>query len=123
MTAADWATAVLMPLGAVFTFIGTLGLVRFPTMLGRVHAATKPDTVGMALILAGAAFQLPDAREAAWLGLAVLFQFLTVPVLAQTLGRVSYSRGEISGGHLMADELADAVELHMERSEMGEDRT
>ncbi|MUL42969.1 monovalent cation/H(+) antiporter subunit G [Streptomonospora sp. PA3] len=110
MTAADIATAVLLPLGAAFAFVGTVGLVRFPTLLGRVHAATKPDTVALVLILAGTAFQLPDIRVAAWLGLAALFQFLTVPVLAQTLGRVAYSRGEISAEHLIADELADAVE-------------
>ncbi|MFD0774839.1 monovalent cation/H(+) antiporter subunit G [Streptomonospora algeriensis] len=110
MTAGDIATAVLLPLGAAFAFTGTVGLVRFPTLLGRVHAATKPDTVALVLILAGAAFQLPDLRVAAWLGLAALFQFLTVPVLAQTFGRVAYSRGEVSTGHLVTDELADAVE-------------
>lgn len=119
MTAADIATAVLMPLGALFAFVGTIGLVRFPTLLGRVHAATKPDTVGLVLILAGAAFQLDDIRAAAWLGLAALFQFLTVPVLAQTLGRVAYSRGEISAGHLVADELADAVDRSREKGEDG----
>ncbi|GAA1783306.1 monovalent cation/H(+) antiporter subunit G [Streptomonospora arabica] len=119
MTGADIATAVLLPLGAAFAFVGTLGLVRFPTLLGRVHAATKPDTVALVLILAGAAFQLDDVRGAAWLGLAALFQFLTVPVLAQTLGRVAYSRGEISTGHLVTDELADAVERSRERGDGG----
>ncbi|QBI55257.1 monovalent cation/H(+) antiporter subunit G [Streptomonospora litoralis] len=119
MTGADWATAVLLPLGAAFAFVGTVGLVRFPTLLGRVHAATKPDTVGLVLILAGAAFQLPDIRVAAWLGLAALFQFLTVPVLAQTLGRVAYSRGEVKTELLVADELADAVELSREKGEEG----
>ncbi|KIH98206.1 sodium:proton antiporter [Streptomonospora alba] len=114
MTAGDIATAVLLPLGAAFAFTGTVGLVRFPTLLGRVHAATKPDTVALVLVLAGAAFQLPDPRVAAWLGLAALFQFLTAPVLAQTFGRVAYSRGEISTGHLITDELADAVERSRE---------
>ncbi|TMZ34734.1 monovalent cation/H(+) antiporter subunit G, partial [Klebsiella pneumoniae] len=65
MTAADWVTAVLMPVGALFSLIGIIGLVRFPTLLSRLHAATKPDTVGVILILAGAAFQLPDIRSAA----------------------------------------------------------
>ncbi|ASU83137.1 sodium:proton antiporter [Nocardiopsis gilva YIM 90087] len=109
MTATDVMTAVLMPLGALFTLFGTLGLLRFPTLLGRMHAATKPDTVGLVLILAGAAFQLPDVAAAAPLVLVALFQFITIPVLAQTMGRVAYSRGETEEEHLVVDELADAV--------------
>ncbi|CAM3672027.1 monovalent cation/H(+) antiporter subunit G [Nocardiopsis rhodophaea] len=109
MTATDVMTAVLMPLGALFTLFGTLGLLRFPTLLGRMHAATKPDTVGLVLILAGAAFQLPDVAAAAPLVLVALFQFVTMPVLAQTMGRVTYSRGETEEEHLVVDELADAL--------------
>ncbi|MEY9210885.1 monovalent cation/H(+) antiporter subunit G [Thermobifida halotolerans] len=110
MTAADWITAVLLPLGALFALVGTVGLVRFPTLLGRMHAATKPDTVGLFLLLLGAAFQLPDLRSAAPLALVALFQAVTVPVLTQTLGRVAYSRGETDEEYLVTDELAEAVE-------------
>ncbi|MBB4933083.1 multicomponent Na+:H+ antiporter subunit G [Lipingzhangella halophila] len=114
MTATDWITAVLLPAGALFTLIGTIGLVRLPTPLGRLHAAAKPDTVGLLLILSGAAFQLPDISAAAPLLLVALFQFTTIPVLAQTLGRVTYSRGESSAERMVVDELADAVR-HAER--------
>ncbi|RCV56991.1 monovalent cation/H(+) antiporter subunit G [Marinitenerispora sediminis] len=110
MTAGDVLTAVLLPLGALFTLIGTIGLVRFPTLLGRMHAAAKPDTVGLVLLLLGAACQLPDIRSAAPLALVALFQFVTVPVLAQTLGRVVYSRGETHAEHLVVDELAEALD-------------
>ncbi|TQN32283.1 multisubunit sodium/proton antiporter MrpG subunit [Haloactinospora alba] len=109
MTAADWVTAVLLPVGALFTLVGTIGLVRFPTLLTRMHAATKPDTVGLALILLGTAFQVSGPRAAAPLILVVLFQFVTVPVLAQTLGRVAYSRGEANPEYLVVDELAEGV--------------
>ncbi|MFC4561161.1 monovalent cation/H(+) antiporter subunit G [Nocardiopsis mangrovi] len=109
MTATDWITAVMLPLGALFTLIGTIGLVRFPTLLGRMHAATKPDTVGLFLILTAAAFQLPDVRSAVPLALAALFQAVTVPVLAQTLGRVAHSRGMVDSERLVTDELEEAV--------------
>ncbi|WP_046469089.1 monovalent cation/H(+) antiporter subunit G [Allosalinactinospora lopnorensis] len=109
MTATDWITAVLLPLGALFALVGTIGLVRLPTLLGRLHAAAKPDTVGLILILIGVAFQLPDISVATPLLLVVLFQFTTIPVLAQTLGRVAYSRGESSSEHMVVDELAEAV--------------
>ncbi|GAA3723660.1 monovalent cation/H(+) antiporter subunit G [Salinactinospora qingdaonensis] len=109
MTAADWITAVLIPLGALFSLIGMIGLVRFPTLLGRMHAAAKPDTVGLILILLGTAFQLPGLGAALPLVLVALFQCVTIPVLAQTLGRVAYSRGQIDAERLVVDELADAL--------------
>ncbi|MFW5417060.1 monovalent cation/H(+) antiporter subunit G [Nocardiopsis sp. CNT-189] len=118
MTATDWATAVLMPLGALFALTGTIGMVRFPTLLGRMHASTKPDTVALVLILAGAAFQLPDLRAALPLALVAVFQFMTMPVLAQTLGRVAYSRGMVASEHLVTDELAD--DLAKREAEEGE---
>lgn len=118
MTAADWATAILLPLGALFALTGTIGMVRFPTLLVRMHASTKPDTVALLLILAGAAFQLPDVRTALPLALVAVFQFMTMPVLAQTLGRVSYSRGMVAAEHLVTDELEEALEKR--RAETGE---
>ncbi|GAA3747851.1 multicomponent Na+:H+ antiporter subunit G [Spinactinospora alkalitolerans] len=110
MTANDWITAVLVPTGALFAMIGTIGLVRFPTLLTRLHAATKPDTVGLLLILLGSAFQLPDLGAAVPLALVAMFQLATAPVLAPTLGRVAYSRGETNEEYLVVDELAEAVE-------------
>lgn len=109
MTASDWLTTILLPLGALFTLTGAIGIVRFPTLLGRMHAATKPDTLGLISLLAGAACQLPDTRSAAPLALVALFQFITAPVLAQTLGRVAYSRGQTNAEYVVVDELADAV--------------
>lgn len=109
MTAGDVVTAVLLPLGGLFTLVGTLGLVRLRTLLARMHAATKPDTVGLVLILAGVAPQLRGVGQALPLLLVVLFQFLTVPVLAQTLGRVAYSRGEASSEEMVVDELGEAM--------------
>ncbi|WP_017624142.1 monovalent cation/H(+) antiporter subunit G [Nocardiopsis chromatogenes] len=118
MTAADWATAILLPLGALFALTGTIGMVRFPTLLGRMHASTKPDTVALLLILAGAAFRLPDVPTALPLALVAVFQFMTMPVLAQTLGRVSYSRGMVVAEHLVTDELEEVLEKR--RAETGE---
>ena len=117
MTATDWATAVLMPLGALFALTGTIGMVRFPTLLGRMHASTKPDTVALVLILAGAAFQLPDLGSALPLALVALFQFMTMPVLAQTVGRVAYSRGMVVSEALVTDDLADDLAKRQKEEE------
>jgi multicomponent Na+:H+ antiporter subunit G len=51
------AAGVILLLGGLFFFfIGTLGLLRFPDAVTRMHAAAKCDTLGVGLCLAGLAF-------------------------------------------------------------------
>jgi multicomponent Na+:H+ antiporter subunit G len=42
----DALIAVCMLLGALLAVSGTLGIVRFPDVLSRLHAATKPQVLG-----------------------------------------------------------------------------
>jgi multicomponent Na+:H+ antiporter subunit G len=39
--------------GTFFFFAGTVGLLRFPDSLSRLHALTKADNVGLGLIVLG----------------------------------------------------------------------
>jgi multicomponent Na+:H+ antiporter subunit G len=39
--------------GAVFYLAGTLGLLRFPDTLTRLHALTKADNLGLGLVVLG----------------------------------------------------------------------
>lgn len=69
MSAGDVLTAVLLPAGAAFTAVGALGVLRFPDLLTRLHAATKPHTIGLLLVLAGAAPQAarcPPPPRCSW---------------------------------------------------------
>ncbi len=50
---ADIFTIVAVSLGAVFFLAGTVGLLRFPDALTRLHALTKADNVGLGLIVLG----------------------------------------------------------------------
>ena len=94
MSVADVVTAVLMLAGAVFCLLGAWGLLRFPDVPSRLQAATKPQTVGLLSILAGAAPQV-EARYAAGLALVGLLQMVTAPVVAQRVGRAAYRTGRI----------------------------
>lgn len=49
----DLLTALLVAAGLVFFAAGTLGLVRLPDPLSRIHALAKADNVGLALIVLG----------------------------------------------------------------------
>lgn len=45
----------LIAVGLIFFAAGTLGLLRFPDLFCRLHALTKADNLGLALVALGAA--------------------------------------------------------------------
>lgn len=57
MNVLNGATIVLTLLGCYFILAGTVGLLRFPDVLTRLHAVTKADNLGLGLIVAGLALQ------------------------------------------------------------------
>lgn len=68
----DMLTVVAVCSGVFFFFAGTVGLIRFPDTLSRLHALTKADNLGLGLITLGIALQaeglLPALRlMAIWL--------------------------------------------------------
>lgn len=103
----DLIGALLLAGGAFFCLGGALGLVRFPDILARMHAATKPQVFGLLLVLLGVAFSIRDPRV--WLSLAVvlLLQILTAPVAGHLIGRVAYRSGQWEPDDLVVDELAE----------------
>lgn len=104
----DVVAAVLLIAGALQCLVGAVGLVRLPTLLGRLQAATKPQTLGLLLILAGTALLVPPG-SAAPLVLVVLFQLITAPVLSQLVGRSAYRSAAVQPEVLVVDELADRL--------------
>ncbi|MBL7495782.1 monovalent cation/H(+) antiporter subunit G [Frankia sp. CNm7] len=105
MNGADVATATLMLTGAVFCVLGSWGLRRFPDVPSRLQAATKPQTIGLLSILAGAALQV-EPRYGAGLALVGLLQLVTAPVVAQRVSRAAYRTGRIRHDLLLVDDLA-----------------
>jgi len=49
----DIFTVVLVSAGAFFFLAGTVGLLRFPDALTRLHALTKADNLGLGLVVIG----------------------------------------------------------------------
>jgi len=101
----DAMSAVLLLLGALSCLLGALGLVRLPDLPSRMQAATKPQTLGLLLILAGTALRV-ELESAVTLLLVGLFQVITAPVIAQLLGRSAYRGGSVRPELLVVDELA-----------------
>jgi multicomponent Na+:H+ antiporter subunit G len=49
----DLFTVVAVSAGAMFFMAGTMGLLRFPDTLTRLHALTKADNLGLGLVVIG----------------------------------------------------------------------
>lgn len=82
----DVVSGILLVVGAIWFLLSAVGVTRLPDALGRVHAATKATTLGLVLVLAGAALRLP-AADAAKLTLAMGLVLLTNPLAGHLLGR------------------------------------
>lgn len=75
----DLVTYSLVSLGALFFLTGTIGLLRFPDSLSRLHALTKADNLGLGLVVLGL---LPRAD---WpLGVMKLLAIWLLALLAST---------------------------------------
>ncbi|MGW3471724.1 monovalent cation/H(+) antiporter subunit G [Saccharopolyspora sp. NPDC000995] len=105
----DVFSAVCLIGGALSCLLGAIGVLSFPDVTARLQAATKPQTLGLILILIGTAVQL-DFIYASGLILVGLFQMLTAPVLAQLVGRAAYRADSIAREILVVDELGDRIE-------------
>jgi multicomponent Na+:H+ antiporter subunit G len=104
--AGDAVAVVLLLLGTFLCLTAGLGLVRFPDVLTRMHAGTKPQVLGVLLVMVGAALRL-QGWSATWMLLLVaVFQMLTAPVSAHMISRVAYRRRHVRRDRLMVDELS-----------------
>lgn len=80
---------VLILLGAAFTFIAALGLVRLPDIFTRMHASTKAGVLGSSLILIAGGILFGDGGTWARVIAAIFFLLLTAPIAAHMIGRAS----------------------------------
>lgn len=76
--------------GLFFFAAGTLGLLRFPDVLTRMHATTKCDTLGAGLVLVGLMFFPGGVYLRLKLALVIAFLWLTNPTAAHYMARAVY---------------------------------
>jgi multicomponent Na+:H+ antiporter subunit G len=76
----DGLTIAAVSAGAFFFLAGTVGLLRFPDPLSRLHALTKADNLGLGFVMVGMLFQVA--------GLAPALQLVAVWALALLAGAV-----------------------------------
>lgn len=92
----DTATVLLVLAGAFFFLAGTVGLLRFPDALSRLHALTKADTLGLGLIVLGLLPQMGSLPAALKLVLAWLLVQLASAGASQLIARLIHA-GDANG--------------------------
>lgn len=102
----DLAAAVCLVAGALLSLAAGIALIRFPDLLSRMHAATKPQVLGLLLVLLGCALRLRTTVDITTLVLVGAFQLATTPVAAHMVGRAAYRDGLRRDDLLLVDELA-----------------
>ncbi|HOA86722.1 MAG TPA: monovalent cation/H(+) antiporter subunit G [Microbacteriaceae bacterium] len=106
----DVIVMVLVLLGAILCLTAALGLLRFRDVPTRLHAATKPQVLGLLLLLIAVALSLRSWAVLAFIVPIVLVQFATAPLSAHMVGRQAYRNGTYERQALVVDELAGSQE-------------
>lgn len=109
MNLLDIVTAVLVLSGSALALTAAIGVIRFPDTLSRMHSATKPQVLGLLLVLAGAAIRLRGNVDIGMLFLTGVFTLITAPVIGQRVGQLAYREGNVREDLLIADDIRDGV--------------
>lgn len=80
----DLWTIVWVSAGCVFFLAGTVGLMRFPDRLTRLHALTKADNLGLGLVVIGLLPQAGDVLS----GMKLVFVWLLVMISSACVGQL-----------------------------------
>jgi multicomponent Na+:H+ antiporter subunit G len=88
----DVVASAFLLIGALLNLLAAIGLLRFPDVFARMHAATKPATLGLLCILIGAGLLVPAPTVIAFVLVAAL-QLLTVPIGGHVIGRAAHRAG------------------------------
>ena len=101
----DIIAYIFIFLGTVFLILSSIGLLRMPDTISKIHAGTKASTLGTILVLIGAICIEPTL----WFKLILLmiFVLLTNPLSSSILARSSYK----TDGFLNKSGIDDMAEI------------
>ncbi len=93
-TIAIYAVAFCLIVGAAFSLIGSIGLLKFNDAMTRLHAPTKVGTVGIGGLLLAAMIHAQIFSDGALHNLLIMaFLFVTAPVSANFIAKVNIHKG------------------------------
>ncbi|GAA4048080.1 Na(+)/H(+) antiporter subunit G [Agromyces sp. NDB4Y10] len=112
MTAFELGVGGLILLSAFLSMAAGIGILRFPDVLTRLHAATKPQVLGLAVVLLAIVLRVPTWGVVSTAVLIMTFQLLTQPMTAHMLGRAAYRSDHVRRDLLIEDDLGRDIDEH-----------
>ena len=86
----EWLAALALLVGAFFSLVGAIGLVRLPDFFMRLHAPTKASTLGVGGVLLASMILAAAQGRAGFAELLItLFVFVTAPVSANMMAQAA----------------------------------
>lgn len=110
ITVADVLSVVCLTIGCLLALVAAVGMVRFPDLLSRMHAATKPQVLGLLLVLVGTVLRLRQLDAVGMLLMVALFQLATTPIASHMVARASFRARQVREDLLLVDELSEVLE-------------
>lgn len=91
----DYLLSFLILTGALFTFVGSLGLARLRDFYTRLHGPTKASTLGVGCLLIASSVFFSNQGDGMSLHevLVTLFLFITAPISAHLLAKAALHLG------------------------------
>lgn len=105
----DLLGALFLLAGAFLAFAAAVALVRFPDLLSKMHAITKPQVLGLLFVATGLFLTFRTWWVFIVCTLIVGLQLITSPVSATMVSRSAYRSGQVDTDIMVMDELADEL--------------
>lgn len=96
---------VLLIAGSLFSLLAAMGVLRFPDIYTRMHAATKAPAFGILLLQTAAAIHFSTFYAVVISLMVIVFIFLTAPVASHIISRVAHLLGTPKWDKTVIDEL------------------
>jgi len=80
----------LLVVGAIFSLLAAVGIVRMPDLYLRMHSSTKAGTLGVGCLLGACAAYFGEIAVVLQASLVVGFLFLTAPIASHLIARAAY---------------------------------
>ncbi|SER69537.1 multisubunit potassium/proton antiporter, PhaG subunit [Tranquillimonas rosea] len=93
----DILIAVALVIGAVFTLVGSYGLVKIDRPMSRLHAPTKASTLGVGSLLLASILDAYSSGDGSLHEILVMaFLFVTAPISAHFMAKAHIHRGTVA---------------------------
>lgn len=111
----DLLAAFLLAAGGFLGLSAAVGLIRFPDVYARMHAASKAGTLGVSCLFVAAILHFATFEVAILCLLGIGFFMLTAPISAHLLARAAYRAGAKSWPGTTVDHLSGSYDEFRDR--------